>query len=76
MAHPPRVTAPGGMAKDQLENGLNMSQGTRTLCQTHKAPAPVVAMTCASLRWAGAFSMLLRRSGRGYTSPLAGVEMT
>lgn len=76
MAYPPRVGAPGGMAEDLLEDGLDMIQGTRTLCQTHKAPASVAAMTCASLRWLGAFSMLPRRSGRGYTSPLKGVEMT
>ncbi len=75
MAYPPRGGAPGGVAEDLSEDGLDMTKGTRTLCQTHKAPTAVVAMTCASLRREGAFPMLPRRSGRGHTSPLEGVEM-
>lgn len=73
----PREAALRGTAADQGWDGLDMAQGTRTLRQAHnKAPAAVVAMLHASLRRAGAFSMLPRWSGRGYTSPREGVEMT
>ncbi|GAA1924095.1 hypothetical protein GCM10009753_66740 [Streptantibioticus ferralitis] len=72
----PREVVLRGPAADLTSDGLDMTQGTRTRCQTHTAPTAVVAMTCASLRQQGAFSMLPRRSGRGYTSPREGVEMT
>lgn len=54
-----------------------MDQDTRTRPPTHdKAPTAVAAMTHTSLRGLGAFSILPRRTGRGYTSPREGVEMT
>ncbi|GGR45886.1 hypothetical protein GCM10010219_59350 [Streptomyces netropsis] len=72
----PREAALRGTAADLRWDGLDMTQGTRTLCQTHnKAPASVAA-TRSSLRSAGAFSALPRQAGRGYTSPRMGVAMT
>ncbi|PAU46876.1 hypothetical protein CK936_21460 [Streptomyces albireticuli] len=71
----PREVELRGTAADQLQDGLDMVQVTRTFLQTHtKAPA-VAAMTRTSLRL-GAFCMLPRRSGHGYASHRAGVEMT
>lgn len=72
----PREAALRGTAADLTENGLDMDQGTRTPCQTHKAPTAVVAMTNASLRLTGAFSDLPQRSGRGYASLLVEVATT
>lgn len=63
----PREVALRGTAADLTANGLDMLQGTRTPCHTHKAPTAVEAMTCASLR-PGAFSMLPQRSSCGYAS--------
>jgi hypothetical protein len=72
----PREVVLRGPAADQLQDGPDMRQGTRTRRQAHnEAPAAVEATICASLR-AGAFLTLPRWSGRGYTSPLEGVEMT
>lgn len=71
----PREAALRGTAADLTANGLDMLQGTRTLCQTHKAPTAVAAMTCASLRL-GAFSMLPQRSGRGHAPLLVEVATT
>lgn len=66
----PREAALRGTAADLLKEGLDMHQGTRTLCQAHnKAPTAVAATTCTSLRRAGAFPMLPPRIGRGHASP-------
>ncbi len=52
MANPPRVTAPGGMAKDLNKEGLNVGKDTRTFLRTHSKASAVAAMTRASLRQA------------------------
>ncbi|GGV51348.1 hypothetical protein GCM10010245_80940 [Streptomyces spectabilis] len=87
---PHKDLSPATLSKSQGRNatykqkeGHVVGQGTRTLRQTiTKAPPAVAAMTCASLRLAGAcavpdvFSELPRRSGCGYATPLEGVAMT
>ncbi|GHE56544.1 hypothetical protein GCM10018785_27330 [Streptomyces longispororuber] len=68
----------GNRATYKDKEGHVMGQGTRTLRQAFaEAPPAVAAMTCASLRLAGAcaVSRLPCRSGRGYASAPEGVEM-